>query len=238
MRQMIVSRYSFGYVSYISSNEVAKNISVRYYGVIIPCIMNLIGMIGFSILNSILGGQALASVSSHNLSWTWVISKFWRALFGNIASTIWIQCRNRRHLCDIPSRFLLWFYSFKLVRDRSLVRFIQPKVIHIHRYERLAWIPVLITCIIVLGVGGKHLSNPPPMEPATAAAVLSFASTLAGFSITYSGLSCDFTSYFRPTVSRYDESPTSQGSRWLTGKSSAGRCFSQRTSDSCSRLRV
>ncbi|KAL1742518.1 permease for cytosine/purines, uracil, thiamine, allantoin-domain-containing protein [Schizophyllum fasciatum] len=53
MRQMVQARYSFG-----------------YFGVILPCILNLIGMCGFCILNSILGGQTLASVSSHNLSWT------------------------------------------------------------------------------------------------------------------------------------------------------------------------
>lgn len=46
---------------------------LSYYGVILPCIMNLIGMIGFSILNCILGGQALASVSGQHLSWTLVI---------------------------------------------------------------------------------------------------------------------------------------------------------------------
>ncbi|KAF9482731.1 NCS cytosine-purine permease [Pholiota conissans] len=146
MRQMIISRYSFG-----------------YYGVIIPCIMNLIGMIGFSILNSIIGGQALASVSSHNLSWTVGIV---------VISVISLLVS----FCGIT--ILNW-------------------------YERLAWIPVLITCVIVLGVGGKHLSNPPPLEPATASTILSFASTLAGFSITYSGLSCDFSSYFHPTVSSW-----------------------------------
>ena len=42
----------------------------RYYGVIVPCTLNLITMTGFSILNSIVGGQALASVSSNDLSWT------------------------------------------------------------------------------------------------------------------------------------------------------------------------
>ncbi|KAG1733477.1 permease for cytosine/purines, uracil, thiamine, allantoin-domain-containing protein [Suillus lakei] len=51
MRQMIQSRYSFG-----------------YFGIIIPAILNLIGLCGFNILNGILGGQALASVSS-NMSW-------------------------------------------------------------------------------------------------------------------------------------------------------------------------
>lgn len=53
MRQMVHSRYSFG-----------------YYGIMIPAILNLIGLCGFNILNSILGGQALASVSNDNMSWT------------------------------------------------------------------------------------------------------------------------------------------------------------------------
>lgn len=63
--------------------------------------------------------------------------------------------------------------------------------------------PVLIVFIIALGVGGKHLANPPPAEPVTASAILSFASTIAGFVITYSSLSSDFTSYFEPDVSRF-----------------------------------
>ncbi|KAF5383051.1 hypothetical protein D9615_004948 [Tricholomella constricta] len=125
MRQMIISRYSFG-----------------YFGVIIPCIVNLVVMIGFSVLNSILGGQALASVS----------------------------------FCGYT--VLNW-------------------------YERLAWIPVVISFVVALGVGGKHLANPPPAEPATASAVLSFAAVLAGFVITWSSLSSDFTTYFRPDVSSW-----------------------------------
>jgi hypothetical protein len=54
----------------VVSSYVASNVSHRYYGVIAACIMNLIGMIGFSILNCILGGQTLASVSNQHLSWT------------------------------------------------------------------------------------------------------------------------------------------------------------------------
>lgn len=72
----------------------------------------------------------------------------------------------------------------------------------ISRYERVAWLPVLITFIIAIGVGGKHFINPPSAEPATASAILSFASTLAGFAITWAGVSADFTSYFKPDVSR------------------------------------
>lgn len=71
------------------------------------------------------------------------------------------------------------------------------------RYERLAWFPVLIVCLVALGLGGKNLSNPPPLVPATAASVLSFASTIAGFVLTYAGLASDFTTYMDPDVSRY-----------------------------------
>jgi purine-cytosine permease-like protein len=40
----------------------------RYYGVIAPSLFGIMGGIGFCILNSILGGQALATVA--NISWT------------------------------------------------------------------------------------------------------------------------------------------------------------------------
>ncbi|KAF5318815.1 hypothetical protein D9619_010747 [Psilocybe cf. subviscida] len=146
MRQMVISRYSFG-----------------YYGVIAACIMNLIGMIGFSILNSILGGQTLASVSNQHLSWTVGI-----VVIAVIALLV--------SFCGLD--VLNW-------------------------YERLAWIPVLITFLIAIGLGGKHMSSPPPAEPATAEAILGFASTLAGFAITYSSLSSDFTAYFHTDVSSW-----------------------------------
>ncbi|PPQ78416.1 hypothetical protein CVT25_011891 [Psilocybe cyanescens] len=146
MRQMIITRYSFG-----------------YYGVIVPCIMNLISMIGFSILNCILGGQALASVSSHNLSWT----------VGIVVIAI--------------ISLLVSFCGYNVL----------------NWYERVAWIPVLITYVITMGVGGKHLSNPPSTVPVTASTILSFASTLAGFAVTYSSLSSDFTSYFPPKTSSW-----------------------------------
>lgn len=61
---------------------------------------------------------------------------------------------------------------------------------------------MLITYVITMGVGGKHLSNPPSTVPVTASTILSFASTLAGFAVTYSSLSSDFTSYFPPKTSR------------------------------------
>ncbi|EDQ98144.1 NCS cytosine-purine permease [Laccaria bicolor S238N-H82] len=144
MRQMVISRYSFG-----------------YYGIIIPCILNLVNMCGFSILNCILGGQALASAGNGNLSWT----------VGIVVIAI--------------ISLLVSFCGYEVL----------------NWYEKVSWVPVLITFIIALGVGGKHLSNPPLVEPATAAGVLGFAGTLAGFAITFSSLSSDFTTYYRPDVS-------------------------------------
>lgn len=82
-----------------------------------------------------------------------------------------------------------------------LVSFCGYKVLN--WYERVAWIPTLIVYIVALAVGGKHLSNPPAAEPATAVAVLSFASVLAGFVITYSPLSSDFTTYMDANVSSW-----------------------------------
>lgn len=72
------------------------------------------------------------------------------------------------------------------------------------RYEKIAWFPVLIVYLVLLGVGGKHLKEaPPPVEPATVGTILSFASVIAGFVVSYAGLMSDFTAYFKPEVSRY-----------------------------------
>jgi purine-cytosine permease-like protein len=42
-----------------------------YFGVIAPVLLNLISMIGFCILDCILGGQTLAAVADGSLSWRW-----------------------------------------------------------------------------------------------------------------------------------------------------------------------
>ena len=72
----------------------------------------------------------------------------------------------------------------------------------VYRYEQTSWLPVMITFIIASVVGGKYLSNPQRAVPATASAILSFASTLAGFSVSYTAGSSDCTSYYKPNVSR------------------------------------
>ena len=71
---MVQARYSFGYVDeFVYCLDLLNFLLHRYYGVILPCIFNLIGMCGFCILNSILGGQTLAAVADNNLSWTYVL---------------------------------------------------------------------------------------------------------------------------------------------------------------------
>ncbi|KAI6045332.1 permease for cytosine/purines, uracil, thiamine, allantoin-domain-containing protein [Pisolithus marmoratus] len=148
MRQMVLSRYSFG-----------------YYGLMIPTILNLIGLCGFNILNSILGGQALASVSNDRMSWTVGI-----VIIAVVA-------------------LVVSFMGYKVL----------------NWYERLSWPPVLLAFVVALGVGGKHLYNAPSFsgEPASAASVLSFASVVAGFVITFSAMASDFTMYYEPTVSSH-----------------------------------
>ncbi|KIK61445.1 hypothetical protein GYMLUDRAFT_225128 [Collybiopsis luxurians FD-317 M1] len=144
LRQMVQARFSFG-----------------YYGVILPCVLNMIGMFGFCILNAILGGQTLASVADGNLTWT-----------AGIVIVVVISLA----LSFCGYSILTW-------------------------YERLAWFPVLVVYLVTLGLGGKNLNDVPPSEPADAASILSFASTIAGFVITYSPLASDFTIYFSPNVS-------------------------------------
>lgn len=64
-------------------------------------------------------------------------------------------------------------------------------------FERIIWFPVLIAFVVALGVSGKHLTSQPAV-PATVQGILSFAGVIAGFTITYSPLSSDFTAYLSP----------------------------------------
>jgi hypothetical protein len=80
----------------------------RYYGVIVTCVFNLVVMFGFCVLNCILGGQSLSSVTGGSMSWTLVHAYY---------DIPWIdycleQCRDpdyRRHISPrmIFSRHLI-----------------------------------------------------------------------------------------------------------------------------------
>ncbi|KAG5636249.1 hypothetical protein H0H81_008652 [Sphagnurus paluster] len=138
-----------------------------FFGVILPCVVNLIVMIGFCVLNSIVGGQALASVNG-SLSWTVGIV-----------------------VLEVVS-LLVSFCGYKLL----------------NWYERIAWVPVVISFIVALGVGGKHLSSPPPSEPATVSAVFSFASTLAGFVVSKTPFLLDSLFDLSISAGEYSSTPT------------------------------
>lgn len=72
----------------------------------------------------------------------------------------------------------------------------------LHWYQRVAWFPVIVTFVIALGLDGKRLGEA-TSEPATAQAVLSFASTLAGSTIAWAPLGSDYTIYYKEDVKRY-----------------------------------
>ncbi|CAL1708619.1 unnamed protein product [Somion occarium] len=65
----------------------------------------------------------------------------------------------------------------------------------IHWYESVAWIPNVITFIIMLGIGGKHLSNAPASIPVTASTVVTFATTTASSVISWCMLTPDYGVY-------------------------------------------
>ncbi|KAF8621768.1 hypothetical protein AX15_007506 [Amanita polypyramis BW_CC] len=174
MRQMIVSRYSFG-----------------FYGVIIPCILDLIGLCGYCILDSILGGQTLASVTNGHLTWTYVQSPIDVLLLTYELALGLLSLLFCRYWYEVGVVLILLVLTHQ-------VSFCGVKVLV--WYERVAWIPVAIAFLVATGVGGKYFSSPAASARGTAASILSFASTIAGYAISYSPLSADFTTYFHPEV--------------------------------------
>ncbi|KAJ3508559.1 hypothetical protein NLJ89_g5692 [Agrocybe chaxingu] len=159
MRQMVLARYTFG-----------------YYGAIVPCMLNLVVVVTFSMLNCILGGQTLASVTDGRLSWT----------VGIVIFTI--------------ISLIISFFGLKFL----------------HWYEQVAWIPILITLIITVGIGGKHFSDPPMPEPASVAGVLGFAGVQAGLMIPWAAYSADYASYISPDVPSWKIFCASYGGLFLS----------------------
>jgi len=70
-------------------------------------------------------------------------------------------------------------------------------------FERVLWFPVVLALIIATCVGGKHFSDAPTAPPATASQVLTFGATIAGFTMTWSLIGSDYTTYFHPDVSSW-----------------------------------
>ena len=68
----------------------------------------------------------------------------------------------------------------------------------------MAWIPAVIAFIAMLGTGGKHLKNyPARAEPASAASILSFATTVASSVISWCMMTPDYGVYHTSKASRY-----------------------------------
>ncbi|KAI0634844.1 cytosine-purine permease [Trametes polyzona] len=65
----------------------------------------------------------------------------------------------------------------------------------IHWYETVAWIPSVITFIVMLGLGGKHLTQAPVPPSPSASAVLSFATTTASSVISWCMMTPDYGVY-------------------------------------------
>ncbi|KAI0694516.1 cytosine-purine permease [Cytidiella melzeri] len=143
MRSMVQARYSWGYV-----------------GSIIPSALNVFSMQGFLILNCIIGGQTLASVSSH------------------LDDTLGIVIISLISLA-------VTFFGYSII----------------HKYESVAWIPNVITFIIMLGVGGKHLVNAPPSAPVTRAKVITFATTTASSVLSWCTMTPDYGVYHNSKAS-------------------------------------
>jgi len=70
------------------------------------------------------------------------------------------------------------------------------------RYANCAWVPVLVVFIVAAAVNGKTFVNV-ETEPASMVQIFNFGATTAGFTITWSTLSSDYTSYFHPDVPRF-----------------------------------
>jgi hypothetical protein len=70
----------------------------------------------------------------------------------------------------------------------------------LHHVERWAWLPVILSFILLAGFGSRHLGAATSFAseaPATAANVLSFLSIIVGFTISWSGCSADFNTYMK-----------------------------------------
>ncbi|KAI0360457.1 cytosine-purine permease [Trametes cingulata] len=137
MRSMVLARYSWG-----------------YFGSIIPSAFTVFSMQGFLILNCIIGGQTLASVSNH------------------LDDTLGIV------IIGVLS-LVVTFFGYRVI----------------HWYETIAWIPSVITFVVMLGVGGKHLTEAPIPPPPSASAVLSFATTTASSVISWCIMTPDYGVY-------------------------------------------
>jgi hypothetical protein len=89
----------------------------------------------------------------------------------------------------------------QLVRVSSLIRN-SLDAFMTFRFANCSWIPALIAFLVAAGVGGKHFVND-QMEPASVVQIFNFAAVVAGFTLSWSMISSDYTAYFHPDVPRF-----------------------------------
>ncbi|ELU44211.1 cytosine-purine permease [Rhizoctonia solani AG-1 IA] len=169
MRQMIVSRYSFG-----------------FYGNMIPSLLNLITFMGFLILNLILGGETLAAVSGYQaghgggLSWDIGI-----AIVGVIALLVtfcgYKVLYTYERFAWIP---IVMVYIVALgCGGKQLTYVISPRTRLPHPQTHS------------LGQFYDTIRDLAPVVPASSVTVLCFAASIAGYMISWSTLASDYTIY-------------------------------------------
>ena len=153
-------------------------------------------MQGFLILNCTIGGQTLASVSSHLDDTLGIV------IIGCISMAV--SCSSRYICCQTctyhygPKGNILWLSSHSLVNPYLLPFLLCPtqrSCSFNFRYESAAWIPNVITIIIMLGVGGKHLVNAPAAVPVTTASIVTFATTTTSSVVSWCTMTPDYGVY-------------------------------------------
>ncbi|KAG1902473.1 cytosine-purine permease [Suillus fuscotomentosus] len=154
-----------------------------YFGAIIPAILNVFSLEGFLILNCIIGGQTIASLSSQLDDTLGIV------ILGIISLVI------LRSLSVDTASSIGGNISTPVIQNMSECL--------IHRYESVAWIPNVIAFIAMLAVGYPQLREnlSAPVPPATPANIMSFASFLASNIIGWCPMIPDYGVYHSPDAS-------------------------------------
>ena len=173
----------------------------RYYAAALPSILNVFSTQSYLILNSIIGGQALAAVSN-KLNDTLGIVII--ALI-SFAVGFWDLYLNKYLLAEIFNPPILLFFFFWAgyplrIQVYTLVHIYFPLVSSVvlnlknfNRFENLVWIPNVIVFPVLFGLAGRYL-NPStflPLPPTSAAQIMSFGSVVAAANISWCTLTPD-----------------------------------------------
>lgn len=176
LRQMVLSRYFFGYygvkLSKLVSGRLSSTPSTPFVThitntAIQVAIFNILSCLGWASVNVVVGAQLLAAIRPQHALPSW-------------AGILIISL----------STLLITTFGYCLV----------------HTYERWSWIPVFVIFLIVAGELGQsgHFSSLLPLSrgPAEAGSILSFAASVFGYSTGWASYAADYTVYQPVTSSR------------------------------------